>query len=147
MISNAGFETVCSADNLKEHLVQLTDKTKYILNEYFKFKGIDHLVSANNPLDLTPMADEVIYTGAIERMIAEVDLLVVSIVPQTEKLNTNQPRFITDFVKKLKFMEQHFKVPIVIVVDSGELYDHYRSIFIEHDFIVMNTIEKVRFLF
>ena len=147
VISNAGFETVCSADNLKEHLVQLTDKTKYILNEYFKFKGIDHLVSANNPLDLTPMADEVIYTGAIERMIAEVDLLVVSIVPQTEKLNTNQPRFITDFVKKLKFMEQHFKVPIVIVVDSGELYDHYRSIFIEHDFIVMNTIEKVRFLF
>jgi acyl-CoA synthetase (NDP forming) len=147
VISNAGFETVCSADNLKDHLVTLSHETKKNLNEFFHNHSIDHLISASNPLDLTPMADEAVYAGAIGHMIGDVELLVVSIVPQTEKLSTGKPEMVNAFVKKLKSIENQFKVPIVIVVDSGEIFDGYRQIFLENDFIVLSAIEKVRYLF
>ena len=56
-------------------------------------------------------------------------------------------QFINEFVKKLKTIETKFKLPIIIVVDSGELFDHYHNIFLQNDFIILNDIQKLCYLF
>ncbi len=136
LITNAGFECVIMSDNLKNNdflsLSRFSTKTEEKLVEILSFLGIEKLQDINNPLDLTPVADDETFCRAAEVVLEDknVDCAVVSPVPMTPAMNTlaaashhkeniKAPgslarRLITLFHKKEK--------PFVVNIDSGKIY-------------------------
>ena len=133
-ISNAGFECVGIADNLGSlTLAKFTDATTQRLREIFQRCRIDQVVDAHNPLDLTPMADDLAYEEAVKAVMddEDVDLGIVGCVPMTPALNTlasgtNHRESICckeSVVQRLLGLNDQTKKPWIAVVDAGELYD------------------------
>jgi len=97
LVSNAGFECVIMADGLKGgdglELARFSRQTCSGVAGLFKPLGIDRLQDVRNPLDLTPVADDAAFAGAIELVLADrgVDCAVVSPVPMTGALQTLAP--------------------------------------------------------
>ena len=145
VISNAGFETVCGADIFDSRLKTLSSTTLKDMDSYFTQHKLSHLVHAANPLDLTPMANEVVYLSSAELMLQEVDLLVVAAVPLTERLCTNGESAV-DFARGLLRLEQKYNKPIVIVIDSGTKYNEYRRNFSEQGLLTLTSLEQVKSL-
>jgi acyl-CoA synthetase (NDP forming) len=137
LISNAGFECVILADNLKNgsdlNSAALSETTKSRLAALLQPLGIDRLQDIHNPLDVTPVADDAAFAGCVEAILADeaVDCAVVSPVPMTAALQTLAPgeshsediyspqgigrRLIEVFQKTSK--------PFVVNIDAGALYD------------------------
>ncbi len=97
LISNAGFECVILADNLKDQycleLTPLSEKTKTTIAGILGPLGIDRLQDIRNPLDVTPVADDATFAGCVEALLTDpaVDCAVVSPVPMTSALQTLPP--------------------------------------------------------
>ena len=88
----------------------------------FAEKGLN----ARNPLDITPMAKEEVYEGAVRVMLEsdDVDAVVVGVVPLTLALETTaegigKPGSLADRLPRL-FKEA--KKPMIVVVDAGPRY-------------------------
>lgn len=145
VISNAGYETVCAADIFDKKMITLSPATLSKMDELFNEFSLGHLVHATNPLDLTPMANEEVYLKSSQLMIKDVDMLVVSLIPLTERLETSG-EIAQKFAHNLKELETMSNKPIIVVVDSGEQYDTYRKIFTNSGLITFNSIEKVNSL-
>jgi acyl-CoA synthetase (NDP forming) len=145
VISNAGYETVRSADLFDKRLETLNKECLAQLSSVIAQEKLSHLVTAANPLDVTPMASESLYLKSIEVMLPEVDLLVVALVPLTEMLALTGDK-VTSFAKSIRELEEKQQTPIVIVIDSGELYNSYRQIFRQHGLLVFSAIEKTSLL-
>jgi acyl-CoA synthetase (NDP forming) len=131
-VSNAGFECVGIADAVRGQryrvqMAELSDASGAKLAEVMTRGGLSRLVNARNPLDLTPMATEDAYEGAIRVMLDsdEVDAVIVGIVPLTAALLT-APEELTDdrslAVRVPKLFAEAGK-PLIAVVDSGPRYD------------------------
>jgi len=132
VISNAGFETVGMADAIQGQryaveIAELSDDSCSRLATVLEENRLRRLVNARNPLDLTPMASEGAYEGAIRVMLEadEVDALVIGVVPLTAALKTgpdelDTPGSLTERIPRL-FAEA--TKPVIVVVDSGPLYD------------------------
>lgn len=133
VISNAGFECSAAMDALYDlELATLSDETRTKLAECLP--GIAH---ADNPVDATPMAG----TGQFVRAFAilledpEVDVVVVSPVPDTQALDTLRPDLTGTHLENIYAMDslpamltnvfRHSDKPIVASVDSGRLYDEF----------------------
>jgi acyl-CoA synthetase (NDP forming) len=99
-------------------------------------------VSISNPLDLTPMAGEHVFLKTVELLSLEKDIIVLSIVPFTEKLNSLDHQSTSEFVATLVSIRKKSGKTIIIVVDAGELYENYRQIFRKQNFPVFCSIEK-----
>jgi acyl-CoA synthetase (NDP forming) len=137
LVSNAGFECVILADNLKngEHLelAELSTKTNAAIASLLHPFGIDRLQEVKNPLDLTPVAGDAVFAGCVAAVLADkgVDCAVVSPVPMTSALQTLAPsgdhreniyhpesigrQLIETFRKTAK--------PFVVNIDAGALYN------------------------
>lgn len=131
VISNAGFETVSSADSIGSKLFKINDTMKCELENILKKHGLDGLVSASNPLDLTPMANQDAYIECAEKFAKskDADAILFCAVPLTDKLETSD-------IEKMKLASEHLKSisikynkPILVVVDSGSIYNNYREAF------------------
>lgn len=151
VISNAGFETVSSADNLgsmrKEkrpnRMMALTDDMKVKFSEVFKANGLAELVGAANPLDLTPMADEKAYLESLEVFAnSETDAIIFCAVPLTDRFNTKEKGVMQDFAKRVREIALETGKSVLVAVDSGHLYDEYRRIFKETGLPVYMSIEE-----
>lgn len=136
LISNAGFECVILADSLKNgyelDLAFFSERTKSRITELLQPLGIDRLQDISNPLDVTPVADDAVFAGCVEAILADdaVNCAVVSPVPMTVSLQTLTPgeshgeniynpqsigrRLIEIFQKSSK--------PFVVNIDAGALY-------------------------
>ena len=137
-ISNAGYEAVGIADNIfgddyrmemARFKVESDKKLANLLHE----AQLDHIASQKNPLDITPMASENTYISAIKILLSDdnVDLLVVAIVPLTPMLQTLADELpaikeiaSNSIIDKLEEINASTTKPLVLVVDSGKLYDH-----------------------
>ena len=137
-ISNAGFECVALADNLCNFtLATFSEETLRRLNGILERCHIDQVVDAHNPFDLTPMADDAAYEGAIRTILKDekVDIAVIGCVPMTPALNTLAPgeshREDLDredsVVQRLLRLNRETEKPWVAVVDAGELYDPFAA--------------------
>jgi indolepyruvate ferredoxin oxidoreductase beta subunit len=133
-ISNAGFETVGMADNIsglryQVEMAVLSPQSQKRLGETLaKFK-LDKLVNARNPLDVTPMANDEAYEQCVRVMLdsPEVDAVVASLVPLTPAMLTTadevaQPGSLTE---RLPQLFAGASKPVVVSVDSGELFDPF----------------------
>ena len=133
-VSNAGFECVVIADSLGAlELAALGEGTRDRLAAILKTARIDGLVDVRNPLDLTPMANDAAYEGAVRAVLEDphVEIGVVGCVPLTPALNTLPPGAghrenvaAADAVAaRLARLFAEIRKPWVAVVDGGPLYE------------------------
>jgi indolepyruvate ferredoxin oxidoreductase beta subunit len=131
-LSNAGFETVGMADAIqgqryRVEMAPLGEEDRVRLQAVLRERGLEGLVNARNPLDVTPMAQEDVYEGAIRVLLEspDVDAVVVGIVPLTSALKTT-PSEIADpesLAVRLPRLFATARKPLITVIDSGSLYD------------------------
>lgn len=137
LISNAGFECVIMADNLKNgHTLRLASfslQTKRRIADTLAQLGIDRLQDIQNPLDVTPVADDEVFARCVEAILEDegVDCAVVSPVPMTTAMQTLPPgkshqENITmplSIGKRLAKIFRKSANPFVVNIDAGFLYD------------------------
>ena len=127
IISNAGFEAVGMADNLSNmSLGKLDKKTLDAMTSALKEGKIDTLVSASNPMDVTPSANDKVYVECFKSMLAdnEVDMGIVSCIPMSPAIRTlGEELGPESMFNMIKDIHKTSKKPFIVVVDSGELYD------------------------
>ena len=127
VVSNAGFECVAAADAFGAlTTAEFSPATRTRLEAIFRAGGLDGVAAVQNPLDLTPMADDAAYAAAVEAVLDDpaVDLAVVGCVPFTPSLHT-----LPDQVGKSGSLPDRLAAlaglptPWVAVVDGGRRYD------------------------
>ena len=138
-LSNAGYEAVGIADNIlgddySLEMAELGVDTIGKIDAITEKAGLTTLVHTTNPMDVTPMAPEEVYTGIVRSLLEDqnVDVVIVAIVPLTPILHTLPDEHIGDEMESdgIKIVDQIASLndtsakPLIMVVDSGPLYDH-----------------------
>ncbi|SDP55874.1 acetate--CoA ligase family protein [Desulforhopalus singaporensis] len=138
-ISNAGYESVGIADNIlgEDYRLQMavfSRQSATRLQRVLDSAHLGSLVSVHNPLDITPMSSEDIYIDTINILLADpnIDILVVAIVPLTpmlhtlpEELHPSPGRVDSSIISNISTINNHTDKPIILVLDSGRLYDPF----------------------
>ena len=138
MLSNAGYEAVGLADNHKGADFELApaklsaETSQRIADALAKAK-LSALVTVNNPLDLTPMANDAVHEACMRAMLddAGVDAAVFGMVPLTAMVQSlphgASARDVFDapqgYANRAIALFQQTQKPFVIVLDGGRLYD------------------------
>jgi acyl-CoA synthetase (NDP forming) len=136
LVSNAGFECVTMADNLKNDqaflLADLSSATKKKIAERLETLGIQRLQDVRNPLDTTPVADDAVFADCVRAMLEDehVDCAIVSPVPMTPSMQTLVPsRFHEEnvyhpqsIVMRLIEMFHRTDKPFVVNIDAGDIF-------------------------
>jgi acyl-CoA synthetase (NDP forming) len=137
LISNAGFECVTMADNLKGEqefvLAELSTKTTKRITRALETLGIHRIQDVHNPLDTTPVADDSVFAECVEAMLEDknVDCAVVSPVPMSPAMQTLLPgRFHEEnlynpkgIVMRLIDIFHKTEKPFVVNIDAGDIFD------------------------
>jgi acyl-CoA synthetase (NDP forming) len=138
LMSNAGYEVVSMADSHRGSGYRLdaatfADSTREAISAALKQARIDSLVNVQNPLDLTPMANDDVHIACIEAMLVDdgVDLAVFGMVPYTPAVQTlahgisERDVFDSDkgYATRLIALAERSDKPFVVVVDAGVDYD------------------------
>lgn len=145
-VSNAGYEAVGIADNIlgegyRLEMATLSGATRQQLQDILVGGGLDSLTGVTNPLDITPMASEEVYTDVISTLLddANIDAVIVAIVPLTPMLHTLPEEFAPGdrygednaLLERISTLNDTSTKPLVLVVDSGNLYDPMANAFQE----------------
>lgn len=137
LISNAGFECVTMADNLKNdqefRLATLSKNTKIKIAVLMEKLGIHRLQDVKNPLDTTPVADDAVFADCVLAMLKDedVDCAIVSPVPMTPSMQTLVPtRFHDENVYHpnsiaMRLIDIFHKTdkPFVVNIDAGDIFN------------------------
>ncbi len=158
-ISNAGYEAVGIADNLlgedyRLEIAVLSAATRNRLQEILSAAGLATLAAVHNPLDITPMASEDVYVDVIATLLADdnIDVVVAAIVPLTPILHTlpeemaprgekKQSSRDNSIVERIAGLSDASPKPLIIVVDSGNLYDYLADGFQAHGLPVFRSAD------
>ncbi len=130
VMTNAGFESVASADLLHGPFrgARLTEQETSVLAAIIETQGLDGLVSARLPLDLTPMANEAAYLAMARLLLAsEADVVVMGLVPLTIRLDTSGVEAIQAFASELTTLARASGKWLGLAVEGGSLFDLYRQ--------------------
>lgn len=136
LISNAGFECVMLADNLRNgaglELAAFAPGTVERILAVLRPLGIDRLQDVRNPLDVTPVAADATFAECARAILDDpgVDCAVVSNVPLTPAQQTLPagPGHTEDLTRPGSFASRTIELfretrkPFVVNIDSGELY-------------------------
>jgi len=136
IISNAGFECVTMADNLKDdlefRLADLSPKTQKRISQILETQGITRLQDVHNPLDTTPVANDAVFADCVLAMLEDenVDCAIISPVPMTPSMQTLVPgRFHEENVYHpnsiaMRLIDVFHKTdkPFVVNLDAGDLF-------------------------
>lgn len=137
-MSNAGFESVGLADNLRaEDGFELPQPSVSAerLSAVLRAHGLSSLVNLRNPFDLNPMAPDSAYLEILRICLEApgVDALVAGIVPLTSAMKTLPPgadpagvdtiEAPDSLAVSLPALVAGSDKPVISVVDSGRLYD------------------------
>ena len=137
LISNAGFECVMMADNLKNgsglDLATFAAATRERILEALRPLGIDRLLDIHNPLDMTPVADDAAFSECARAIVEDpgVDCAVVSCVPLTKAMRTlpageghGEDLTAPDGIAARTIgLFRSTDKPMVVNIDAGGLYD------------------------
>ena len=132
MVSNAGFECVAVADSLRPlRLAALEPATRERLAAILAEARIDGFVDVHHPLDLTPIAADATFAGAVEAVLddPQVDLGLVGCVPLTAALATLPDEVDREdgVAARLAGLWRRGGKAWLAVVDSGALYDAFAA--------------------
>ena len=131
-ISNAGYETVGMADAVagpqyEVSLPPLSDRCAEQIRRIVAHHRLESLVNVRNPLDLTPMATDQCHEECIRAMLAsdQIDAVVAAFVPLTPAMKTTPDELAAEssMVHRLPQIYAETQKPMVVVIDSGSLYD------------------------
>lgn len=138
VITNAGFEAAGTADGLDRKAAltcpSLDASTRRAVEDALTKQGLEKIIDAKNPLDLTPIANDQTYLEVLRAALssATVDLVLLSVVPMTAALHTlpageghGEDFRIESLVTKLGREVRRLKKPVVACVSAGALYDPY----------------------
>jgi acyl-CoA synthetase (NDP forming) len=161
LLSNAGFECVVLADNLKDgsglDLARFGEETRKKILSALQPLGIDRLQDVHNPLDVTPVADDAAFCECAKAILEDpgVDCAVISNVPMTPAEQTlpagegHGEDFLRpgSFARRIVEIESSTGKPFVVCIDAGELYTPL-AVFLENSGIPVfrRADEAVRFL-
>lgn len=137
LLSNAGFEVVGMADQLRGEtwgleLAKLSAQTQARMKASLSKFKLDELVDAKNPLDITPTSPDAGYLELARAALEDdgVDALVLGLVPMSPSLASlgegAEAELIsnaTSLAQTLPGLFRETKKPLVVVVDAGRLYD------------------------
>ncbi len=155
-ISNAGYEAVGIADNLlgddyRLEIASLSQRTKERLQTILTAANLAALTGVHNPLDITPMASEDVYVQAIAALLDDpnIDIVIVAIVPLTPMLHTLPKEMVQEdrngqensIVTRITELGAASTTPLVLVVDSGPLYDYMADAFQTHGLPVFRSAD------
>lgn len=136
LVTNAGFECVIMSDNLKNSdfltLSRFSPEVEEKLARILAPLGIEKLQDINNPLDLTPVADDETFCRAAEIILEDenVDCAVVSPVPMTPAMNTlaaaahHKENIMAEgsLAQRLIALFRKTEKPFIVNIDSGKIY-------------------------
>ncbi len=136
IISNAGFECVTMADNLKNDqeflLAKLSPETKRRVSQILETQGITRLQDVHNPLDTTPVASDAVFADCVMAMLEDenVDCAIVSPVPMTPSMQTLVPGRLHEenmyhpnsIAMRLIDVFHKTDKPFVVNLDAGDIF-------------------------
>jgi acyl-CoA synthetase (NDP forming) len=137
-MSNAGFEAVGMADNVRgdDHalsVVHLSDQTTQRVKAALAQNKIDALVDVHNPLDITPVAPDSVHLACARAVLEDpgVHVLVMGLVPFSPAMSTvekgDEPHeSLThpgSLALELPKLAAETNKMVVVVVDAGSYYD------------------------
>lgn len=131
-VSNAGYESVGMADSLvgpahEASLPELDAACAGKITEVLAENRIVDLINVRNPLDLTPMASDEVHEACIRAMLdsPRTDAVVAAFVPLTPAMKTtpDEVDHASSMVNRLPRIHADTDKPLVVVIDSGPLYD------------------------
>jgi len=157
-LSNAGFECVAVADNLGPFVLSdLSAQTMGSLKSVLSKAHISDIVDIKNPLDLTPMMNDLAYMEVINLVLNDpnVDVGVFGIVPLTPALNTLEaaPGHIENILAQNSIVQMLVKLraesskPWIVVVDAGEKYAPMVNALMAADIPVFSQMDHAMRLF
>ncbi|RLE30646.1 MAG: CoA-binding protein [Acidobacteria bacterium] len=156
-VSNAGFEAVGMADAIRVGRAEITlqpfvGETQRRLEETLVQFKLDGLVDVKNPFDITPMASDEAYAQLIGTILDDpgVDGAMVGIVPLTPALQTLpgepgarqsvlNPTSVCQLLPQIALQKGK---PVVMVVDSGELFDPMEAALVEGGLPVFRSADR-----
>jgi acyl-CoA synthetase (NDP forming) len=156
-VSNAGYEAVGIADNIigedySLRMAQFLETTAAQLEELAVQAGLGSLVTVANPMDVTPMATEDVYAEVVKILLEDdaVDVVVIAIVPLTpilhtlpdEQIKEESPGDAKGIVGRIVSLDAKSAKPLVMVVDSGSLYDHLADALQENGLPVFRSADQ-----
>lgn len=134
IIANAGYEKTLAADNLRNLEVALFDsKTVRDLE-----KILPPFVNVDSLLDLTPMADDLMFASCIETVLKSpaVDALFISIVPMSYEIHTtdeeiekNQSNIAAQIVRIVHKYKKPTVISVSVVSGADAVYNKFAQIF------------------
>jgi len=136
-VSNAGFESVGAADNIEGEdcalaMASYAEETKEKLSRVLQEAKLDALAEVKNPLDLTPMMTETVMEAVVGALGDDpnVDAIVAGVTPLAPLLKTLPAEMATRSGERNRLVTEclsaqaaRLEKPLVVVVDSGYLYD------------------------
>ncbi len=145
VVTNAGFESVVSADLVEAPLgaAELTKDDTVRLAALLEAHQLSSLVSAQLPLDLTPMASEAPYLEGTQLVAqGQADTVVVGLVPLTQRLDTTDPGKMDAFARTLRDLASATGARIGVTVDAGSMFEPYREALMRAGLPVFGTMER-----
>ena len=148
-MTNAGMEAVAMGDALpmssRIQLARLDAPSKARLQAILKDHKLFDLAAAQNPLDLTPMADEEAYAAVARWALDEdaIDAILVSCVPLTPALSTDGLKkksgvtLLGSGSDRISASEK----PIVLCIDAGPRYDAFAAQLRSMGFAVFRQVD------
>ncbi len=136
-VSNAGFESVGVADNIEGEdskivMASYAEETKEKLFQILREARLDSLAEVKNPLDLTPMMTEAVFEAVVCALCDDpnLDAVIAGVTPLSPLLKTLPTEMTAWTGEKNKVITEclsgqaeRSSKPLVVVVDSGSLYD------------------------
>jgi acyl-CoA synthetase (NDP forming) len=146
IVTNAGYETVGGVDTLgdmdTERLCALSETDREMLDAILERHGMQGIVAASNPLDLTPMADEAVYLDCVDAMIDfGAGVILLGLVPLSEQLDTEQLTRAETFAVRLRSIVKSKGAVLGIVIDAGVPYQRYKAVFEQQGFPVFDGMD------
>ncbi|HJW08633.1 MAG TPA: CoA-binding protein, partial [Holophagaceae bacterium] len=145
VVTNAGFESVCAADQLDGPFppARLNEEDTLRLGTILSRYGLDQLVSPRLPLDLTPMASESAFLECVELVLeSEAAAVIVGIIPFTRALGTESQGAAEYFAEGFARLSRGIHKPLAFAVDAGPDFDDYRQALAMSGFPVFNGMER-----
>lgn len=150
-ISNAGFSSVKAADYLYQNLPRrdelffpVTPNLNEELSKLLIKENLSSLVRISNPMDLTPMANEDVYSQVCGKFAESgARVIILSIVPQTDRIHHNSAKMIEKFCTTLKAIQEEYQIFLGIIIEAGERYERYRNRLSAHEIPVFSGLEEM----
>lgn len=156
-VSGAGFEAVGMADSIQSddydmELSAFRPETVEGISAILREKHIDKLITVQNPLDITPAADDQVHAKVVEELIKapEVDSIVVSLGPLSPVVHSLAEPTVPDFSMEdensiaglIMDIVRESKKPLLGVVDGGRLFDPLRDLLRENGVPVFQVCDR-----